>query len=142
MHLPLTVRNANTDISSPFRYPLAALQHFGLVRTPAPPWVGLHRILITHYSLDMAAEYLIKAFGGKEMAYKIAGGSKWWQVRAGPGVEGEWIIMKKDWKDYQAKERDWQARHDREAAYSVGLAGEDGGLKENGECEIELACNF
>ena len=39
------------------------------------------------------------------MAYKIAGGTKWWQVRAGPGVEGEWIILKKDWKDYQkAKE--------------------------------------
>lgn len=39
------------------------------------------------------------------MAYKIAGGTKWWQVRAGPGVEGEWIVLKKDWKDYQkAKE--------------------------------------
>jgi hypothetical protein len=39
------------------------------------------------------------------MAYKIAGGTKWWQVRAGPGVEGEWVVMKKDWKDYQ-KARD------------------------------------
>jgi len=37
--------------------------------------------------------------GGTEMAYKIAGGSKWWQVRAGSGVEGEWIVMKKDWKE-------------------------------------------
>ena len=41
------------------------------------------------------------------MAYKIAGGTKWWQVRAGPGVEGEWVVMKKDWKDYQkSKERE------------------------------------
>ena len=38
-----------------------------------------------------------------------AGGSKWWQVRAGPGVEGEWIIMKKDWREYQANQRDLAA---------------------------------
>jgi hypothetical protein len=43
----------------------------------------------------------VKALGGEEMAYKIAGGTKWWQVRAGPGVEAEWVVLKKDWKDYQ-----------------------------------------
>lgn len=37
------------------------------------------------------------------MAYKIAGGTKWWQVRAGSGVEAEWIVMKKDWKEYKAQ---------------------------------------
>lgn len=39
------------------------------------------------------------------MAYKVAGGSKWWQVRAGPGVEAEWIVMKKDWKEYERSKR-------------------------------------
>lgn len=39
------------------------------------------------------------------MAYKVAGGSKWWQVRAGPGVEAEWIVMKKDWKEYEKSQR-------------------------------------
>jgi len=60
--------------------------------------------------------------GGEEMAYKIAGGTKWWQVRAGPGVEGEWIILKKDWKDYQkAKEgsmRDKDKDKDKESKKS------------------------
>ena len=68
------------------------------------------------------------------MAYKIAGGSKWWQVRAGPGVQGEWIIMKKDWKDYRAKERDFESQN-KDALADVGLAGEDEGLKQNGQCE-------
>ncbi|ORX35612.1 hypothetical protein BD324DRAFT_652162 [Kockovaella imperatae] len=116
------------------KYPLAALQHFGLVRTPAPPWVGLHRVVIKHHTLDMAAEYLIEAFGGKEMAYKIAGGSKWWQVRAGPGVEAEWIITKKDWKDYQARERDWKTKAESE---QIGLM-QDGGLDKDGEFRKEM----
>jgi hypothetical protein len=88
-------------------------------------------VIIKHHSLDAAADYLIKAFGGKEMAYKIAGGSKWWQVRAGPGVEAEWIITKKDWKDYQARERDFKT--DAEAE-QVGLL-EDGGVTKDGECK-------
>lgn len=33
------------------------------------------------------------------MAYKIAGGTKWWQVRAGKGVEAEWIAIKNN--DYR-----------------------------------------
>ena len=69
------------------------------------------------------------------MAYKIAGGSKWWQVRAGPGVEGEWIIMKKDWKDYKAREKNYESRSRDEQA-NVGLAGDDEGLKRNGQCEL------
>ena len=41
------------------------------------------------------------------MAYKIAGGSKWWQVRAGHGVEAEWIVMK---DEYRRSERE-ETRH-------------------------------
>lgn len=40
------------------------------------------------------------------MAYKIAGGSKWWQVRAGAGVEAEWIVMKKDYKVWEKGEKE------------------------------------
>nr|XP_019046586.1 hypothetical protein I302_05336 [Kwoniella bestiolae CBS 10118]OCF25516.1 hypothetical protein I302_05336 [Kwoniella bestiolae CBS 10118] len=87
------------------KYPVAALQRFGQVRTPSPPWVGVHRVTIPRFSLNDAADYMIKGFGGEEMAYKIAGGTKWWQVRAGQGVEGEWIVMKKDWKEVVAEER-------------------------------------
>ncbi|WVQ67321.1 uncharacterized protein L199_005517 [Kwoniella botswanensis] len=87
------------------KYPVAALQRFGQVRTPSPPWVGVHRVTIPRSSLNDAAEYMIQGFGGEEMAYKIAGGTKWWQVRAGQGVEGEWIVMKKDWKGVVAEEK-------------------------------------
>lgn len=48
---------------------------------------------------------MVTAFGGEEMAFKVAGGTKWWQVRAGQGVEAEWIVMKKDWKEVVAEEK-------------------------------------
>jgi hypothetical protein len=58
---------------------------------------------------------MVTALGGEEMAYKIAGGTKWWQVRAGPGVEAEWVVLKKDWKDYQkAKDRGAQKEKEKE----------------------------
>jgi len=116
-----------TFLETATKYPVAALQRFGLVRTPAPPWVALHRVIIPQQTLVRAAAFLVEAFGGDDMAYKVAGGTKWWQVRAGPGVEAEWIVMKKDWND---AEKDDKAR--RKA--SEGMVGEDGGVGENGEC--------
>lgn len=88
------------------RYPVASLQKFGQVRTPAPPTVSIFAITIPYNSLASAADYLVKAFGGEEMAFKIAGGSKWWQVRAGAGVEAEWIVMRKDFKEYERGEKE------------------------------------
>ncbi|EJT48156.1 hypothetical protein A1Q1_02860 [Trichosporon asahii var. asahii CBS 2479] len=83
----------------------ASLQKFGATRTPAPPWVAIHRLLIPQQSLSQSADFLIKAFGGEEMAYKIAGGSKWWQVRAGHGVEAEWIVMKEEHRRSEREEK-------------------------------------
>jgi hypothetical protein len=94
-----------------------------------------------------AAEYLVKALGGEEMAYKIAGGTKWWQVRAGPGVEGEWIVLKKDWKDYQKAKEGSQREKDKDTKKSkkgkekekeqepTTRVDEDGGEDSDGECE-------
>ena len=114
------------------RHPVAALQRIGLVRTPAPPWVALHRVLIPHHSLVRAAEILVEAFGGEEMAYKVAGGTKWWQVRAGKGLEAEWIVMKKDWRNAQ--------KDDKQKARAKGrMVGDDDGTKEDGECELVYA---
>ena len=76
------------------------------------------------------------------MAYKIAGGTKWWQVRAGPGVEGEWIVLKKDWKDYQKKEKEKEKEKGAEGpnpqqeSKREGMVGEDGGVDESGHCEL------
>ena len=60
------------------------------------------------------------------MAYKVAGGTKWWQVRAGPGVEAEWIVTKKDWKEAKREER---------IRAKDGMVGADGGMGDNGECK-------
>lgn len=79
---------------------VASLQKFGSTRTPAPPWVAVKRINIPHQVSMEAASFLITALGGEENTYKIAGGTKWWQVRAGPGVEAEWISMKRDYRHY------------------------------------------
>ena len=125
---------------------MAALQRFGLVRTPAPPWVALHRVLIPQSTLSSAAEFLVTAMGGTEMAYKIAGGSKWWQVRAGSGVEGEWIVMKKDWKEAngvkgrrgsRTPDKKSKSKDQSPADPEEGLVGDDGGVGENGECELK-----
>lgn len=62
---------------------------------------------IPAHTLHQAAKHLIEAFGGPEMTYKIAGGSRWWQVRAG-GLEGEWIAMKKDYEPALKEERERQ----------------------------------
>jgi len=81
------------------------------------------------------------------MAYKIAGGTKWWQVRAGPGVEGEWIVLKKDWKDYQKAKEGSQREKNKDTKKSKKGKGkekeqepatrvdEDGGEDSDGECE-------
>ncbi|KAL1411376.1 hypothetical protein Q8F55_002332 [Vanrija albida] len=78
---------------------VAALQELSQTRTPAPPWVAVHRCSIPHSTLSQAADYLVAGFGGEEMAYKVAGGVKWWQVRAGQGVEAEWIAMRSEYKE-------------------------------------------
>ncbi|WVF71169.1 hypothetical protein IAT40_005967 [Kwoniella sp. CBS 6097] len=108
------------------KYPCAALQRFGQVRTLAPPWVAVYRVQVPSHSLNIAADFMIKALGGEEMAYKIAGGTKWWQVRAGHGVEAEWIVMKKDWKGVVEEER-----REKEQINESGLANEE--LEENAE---------
>jgi hypothetical protein len=86
---------------------------------------------------------LVKALGGEEMAYKIAGGTKWWQVRAGPGVEGEWIVLKKDWKDYQKAKEGSQREKDKEKEKEkeqepATRVDEDGGEDSDGECEYVM----
>lgn len=72
---------------------------------------------------------MITAFGGEEMAFKVAGGTKWWQVRAGQGVEAEWIVMKKDWKDVIAEEK-------KEKGKRKGKKKEAEGEPEDNECTL------
>ncbi|KAL7422038.1 hypothetical protein Q5752_003811 [Cryptotrichosporon argae] len=134
------------------RHPVAAIQRFGLTRTPAPPWVALHRVVVPPASLALAADHLITALGGEDMAYKVAGGSKWWQVRAGPGVEAEWIVLKREWKSYvEEKERgkdrvvEGEGKRRDEQEDETGLMDKNGGQDDKGEFLPEmdkLRCMF
>lgn len=75
-----------------------------MTKTPSPPWVLTHRVLVPiNPSCSDAADYLIQALGGPENAFKLCGGTKWWTVRFQAGVEGEWIGIKKDWKQEEAR---------------------------------------
>jgi hypothetical protein len=56
---------------------------------------------------------MVTALGGEEMAYRIAGGTKWWQVRLTAGVEAEWICMKNEYRHSKNEEKSWKKRvHD------------------------------
>lgn len=88
------------------RHTVEELQKFGLTKTPSPPWVLTHRVLIPiNPCCSDAADYVIKALGGPENAFKLVGGTKWWTVRFQAGVEGEWIGIKKDWKKEEERVR-------------------------------------
>ncbi|KAF4563200.1 hypothetical protein EYR40_007091 [Pleurotus pulmonarius] len=79
------------------------VQDFSNTRIPAPPWVRVVRLLVPLSCCEDAASYLIQAFGGEEMARRVVGGIKWWQVRGSNGVDGQWIAAKKDWREAKRK---------------------------------------
>ena len=126
-----------------------------MTKTPSPPWVLTHRVLIPiSPSCSDAAELLIQALGGPENVFKICGGMKWWTVRFQAGVEGEWIGIKKDWKQEEErlkKEEERRKKHKiaqrryklKEALPSGGRHkpdSEDNGVE--GECECQDTAIF
>ena len=71
---------------------------------------------------EEAASYLIKALGGEDVAKRLIGGIKWWQVRGVNGsafaicglehvflmlhsVDAQWFTAKKDWKESKRKHK-------------------------------------
>lgn len=57
------------------------VQNFANTRTPSPPWVHVVRLTVPMTCCDDAATYLIEALGGEDVAKRVVGGVKWWQVR-------------------------------------------------------------
>ena len=57
--------------------------------TPSPPWTHVVRTLVPLSKCEEAASYLIKALGGEDVAKRLIGGVKWWQVR---GVNGSAFV--------------------------------------------------
>ncbi|KAI0776295.1 alpha/beta-hydrolase [Trametes elegans] len=87
------------------KHTVEELQAFSNTRTPSPPWVHVVRLLVPMSCCDDAATYLIKALGGEDVTKRVVGGVKWWQVRGLKGVDGEWIVAKKDWQEVKRKQK-------------------------------------
>jgi hypothetical protein len=131
------------------RHTVEELQKFGLTRTPSPPWVLTHRVLVPiNPCCSDAAEYIIKALGGPETAFKLCGGTKWWTVRFQAGVEGEWIGIKKDWRKEEERVRKEEEARKKGSKMSKGkekLKESVSGSVENTDKEkdgIEGECTF
>ncbi|KAK7036461.1 hypothetical protein VNI00_011658 [Paramarasmius palmivorus] len=75
------------------------MQEFSNYRTISPPWVHVVRLVVPTSCCNDAAGYLITALGGEDVARRVVGGVKWWQVRGIDGVDAQWITAKKDWQE-------------------------------------------
>ncbi|KDR75638.1 hypothetical protein GALMADRAFT_248228 [Galerina marginata CBS 339.88] len=84
------------------------LQAFSNTRTPSPPWTHVVRTLVPLSCCEEAAPYLIKALGGEEVARRLVGGVKWWQVRGVNGVDAQWLTARKDWEDAKRRHKKQQ----------------------------------
>jgi hypothetical protein len=93
------------------------------------------RVLVPLVCCDEAAPYLIKALGGEEVAKRLIGGVKWWQVRGINGyeqqyfystsptiyicfsfsVDGQWITARKDYQEAKRRHKTKRA-HDKSSS--------------------------
>ncbi|KDQ50918.1 hypothetical protein JAAARDRAFT_199615 [Jaapia argillacea MUCL 33604] len=99
-----------TFLEAATRHTVEELQGFSNTRTPSPPWVHVVRLVIPMSCCDEAAIHLIKALGGEEVAKRVVGGTKWWQVRGVKGVDAEWITAKKDWQEAKKRQSHQKSR--------------------------------
>jgi hypothetical protein len=82
---PMIYTRCSRNLIFAHSHTVEEVQGFANTRTPSPPWVHVVRLLVPMSCCDDAAGYLIKALGGEQVAKRVVGGVKWWQVR---GVEG------------------------------------------------------
>ncbi|KAF9012561.1 hypothetical protein BDQ17DRAFT_1297729 [Cyathus striatus] len=75
------------------------LQGFSNTKTPSPPWTHVVRVIIPVSVCEKAAVHLVQVLGGEEVAKRVVGGVKWWQVRGINGIDAQWITAKKDWRE-------------------------------------------
>ncbi|KAG7442589.1 alpha/beta-hydrolase [Guyanagaster necrorhizus] len=80
-------------------------QAFSNNRTSSPRRFHVERLLVPMSSCEDAAKYLVKALGGQDVARRVVGGVKWWQVRAINGVDAEWITTKKDLREANRRDK-------------------------------------
>ncbi|KAL1941449.1 hypothetical protein VTO73DRAFT_7266 [Trametes versicolor] len=107
------------------KHTVEELQAFSNTRTPSPPWVHAVRLLVPMSCCDEAAKYLIKALGGEECTKRVVGGTKWWQVRGVKGVDGEWIVAKKDWQEAKRRQKARESSSDGGPSLDAGQSSQE-----------------
>ncbi|KAI0301666.1 hypothetical protein B0F90DRAFT_287161 [Multifurca ochricompacta] len=83
------------------------MQGFTSIRTPAQPSSHVVKLYVPRSCCAEAARVLVEVCGGEREAKRVFGGIKWWQVRAAgdEGVDAEWMMDKKDWKELKRREK-------------------------------------
>jgi len=84
-----------------------------------------------------AAQILIAVLGGEEMTKKVAGGTRWWQVRGIAGVEANWVANKKEWNK-AARQRSASDTPNRSQPSNPPVNGHDNGANESDTYTPEL----
>jgi hypothetical protein len=106
---------------------------------PSPPSVLVVPLLIPLSTCRLAADHLVRAFGGPDEARRVVGGTEWWRVRGLKGVEAEWIVGKRLWAEREKEEKrresathgaKGKAKTDGAAAETKHEAEEEGDLDE------------
>jgi hypothetical protein len=132
--------SAFTVIDTPY-LPLG----FSNTRTPSPPWIHVVRLVVPMSCCNDAASHLVKAFGGADVARRVVGGVKWWQVRGLKGlsswvlssenspftlnrVDAQWITTKKDWQEAKRRHKMQQAKKDNPGGDASAESGADSGV--------------
>ncbi|KAH9020633.1 Alpha/Beta hydrolase protein [Lactarius pseudohatsudake] len=105
------------------------LQQFTNLHTPVGPSSQVVRVAVPQTCCAEAARVLVRAFGGEDDACRVVGGVRWWQVRPGDrGIDAEWIMDKRDWKEVRRREKA-TATADKTQTRESGSPGADAGMR-------------
>ncbi|KAH9055377.1 Alpha/Beta hydrolase protein [Lactarius vividus] len=99
-----TITRSFMDASA--NHTVEELQQFTNLYAPVGPSSQVVRVTVPQTCCAEAARVLVRAFGGEDEARRVVGGVRWWQVRPGDrGIEAEWIMDKRDWKEARRREK-------------------------------------
>ncbi|KAH9165053.1 Alpha/Beta hydrolase protein [Lactarius sanguifluus] len=99
-----TITRSFMDASA--NHTVEELQQFTNLYAPVGPSSHVVRVAVPQTCCAEAARVLVRAFGGEHEARRVVGGVRWWQVRPGDrGIDAEWIMDKRDWKEATRREK-------------------------------------
>ncbi|KAH9055379.1 hypothetical protein EDB87DRAFT_1333457 [Lactarius vividus] len=114
-----TISRSFMDASA--RHTVEEIQHFTALHTPTGPSSQAVRVTVPQTCCAEAARVLVRAFGGEHEARRVVGGVRWWQVRPGDrGIDAEWIMDKRDWKEAKRREKAAAAAEGAQTSESPG----------------------